>query len=142
MPNPNGQPALPNPQVAYDTLFANVHAKAFFSKLASFGVQPRNDQQARYYLEMAGKLRAIEEAPQFKAANDANDPVAQANADLDAVMSRYGMAPQHKVAADQTAEIARTNMARQLAQHGDIYNSALSVKAAEASLIAQQLEAA
>jgi len=138
----NGQAqagALPDPKTAYDTLFQNVHARAFFGRLAQHGFTPASEKQAQEYLDLAGKLRVVEQDPRVKAANDANDPIAEANAALSNVMARHGLDGGIKAAAANDAQVARRQAAIQLAQDPSIYNSALSLKAAEASQLAAQI---
>lgn len=131
-------PALPDPKTAYDHLFSNIHARAFYSRLAQHGLAPANEKQAQEYLELAGKLRAIEADPRVKAAEAQNDPIAEVNRALDGAMERHGLGSV-KAAKAQEADVARRNVAVKLAADAGIYNSVLSLKAAEASQIAAQL---
>lgn len=137
--NGQAQGVLPDPKTAYDTLFQGVHTRAFFGRLAQHGFQPTSEKQAQEYLDLAGKLRLVDQDPRIKAAADANDPIAEANAALSNVLARHGLDAGVKQAAAQEADIARRNIAAQLAKDPSIYNSALSLKAAEASQVAAQL---
>ena len=128
--------ALPTPEQAYAHLFDNVHARVFFGKLASFGIQPQSEKQASELLELAGKLKAAEQDPTVKAAAERNSPFAQASSDLDRQLGRMGVG---KAAAAEQADIALNQAAAQLAQDPATYNAVLSLKAAEATQIAKQM---
>lgn len=134
-----GQPQLPNVKTAYDTLFSQIQARAFFGRLGQLGYSPTSEKQAQEYLNLAGKLRVIEQDPQVKAANDANDPIAQASAALDTAMARFGLDTGVKTAAAQEADVSRRNIAAQLAADPSLYASVLSLKSAEASQLAAQI---
>lgn len=137
--NTQGQPSLPNPQEAFNHLYNTVHAPAFFNKLASFGYQPRTEKEAAELLELAGKLRMVEQDPQVKAASAANSPYAEANQALDRALSAYGLDGSIKQAGAQEREIGLRRVASQLAADPAVFNSVLSLKAAEAAQLAGQL---
>ena len=53
--------ALPDVGEAYNNLFEGVHANVFFGKLANHGIQPQNEKEAADLLELAGKLRGVDD---------------------------------------------------------------------------------
>ena len=129
------QPTLPDPQAAYNHLFNTVHAPAFFAKLAQAGIAPANEKEAADYLEMAGKLRTIQQDPRVKAAQDnSGSRVTQAKQALDQLMSQHGL-------GGQARQISLQKVAASLADDPNIYNAVLSLKAAEASAVQAQLAA-
>ena len=129
MSNEN-QASLPEPADAYNNLFEGVHANVFFGKLANHGFQPQSEKEAADLLQLAGRLRHVED----------NEKAANAN------YSRFGGAVgalDNAVGSGaQTAELAESQAikaaASQLAEDPTIYNSVLSLKAAEAAVLAQQ----
>jgi hypothetical protein len=131
--------ALPEPQQAFDTLFQNVHANVFFTKLAQFGYQPVNEKEASDLLELAGKLRAAEQAAQIKQASSPDSPIAAANRDLDRVLAQQGLDAGVKQASAQEHNVAISQAAAQLSADPAIYNAVLSIKAAEAEQVAEAL---
>lgn len=52
------------PAQAYETLHRRVAVPAFFNKLASFGIRPKDDAEANEMLKTAGKLRTLWDANQ------------------------------------------------------------------------------
>lgn len=128
--------ALPDAKVAYDHLFDNVHTRVFFGKLAKRGYEPRNEKQAEELLLLAGRLRGVEEAE--KAAED-QSPFGVALAALDDALGQNGMDGHLKRAQAQDQQLAIKQAAASLAADPMIYNSILSLKAAEAAAIANQL---
>ena len=65
----NDGAALPDVQTAYNTLFDGVHQQVFFNKLASYGFVPQNEKEAAEMLELAGKLRYVEQEEEKVAAD-------------------------------------------------------------------------
>lgn len=127
------QAALPDPQQAYTHLFQNVHSRVFFNKLANYGIEVNTPEEAQGYLELAGKLRAASMDPQFKAAAAENSVIGRMNSQLDHVLGQTGFNSGVKQAAEQEAERERREAVAWLAQDPGMYNSVLSVKAAEAA---------
>lgn len=127
----NAAAALPDPQTAYNNLFEGIHARVFFQKCAAAGFPARNEQEAMWMLETAGKLRAVSESQQVKEAGAQDNPYYQMNAQLDRVLDQYGLG-QTKQASYQEAEIGYKQAAASLMQDPLFYNSVLSLKAAEA----------
>jgi len=129
MSNEN-QASLPDPADAYNHLFEGVHANVFFGKLANHGFQPQSEKEAGDLLQLAGRLRHVEDNE--KAANANHSRFGGAVGALDSAIG-YG---------DQAAELADNQAikaaAAQLADDPAIYNSVLSLKAAEATVLAQQ----
>lgn len=128
---------LPEPKVAYQNLFDGIHARVFFQKMASHGYVPQSRQQAQYMLDVAGKLRAVEQSPATKIAAEQNDPFAAMSRHLDEVL---GLQPHVKAAAAQEEEIAIRQAARGIMQDPMFYNSVLSLKAAEAAQLQQEFQ--
>lgn len=134
---PEQTPVLPDPKTAYDHVFGNVFTTAFFNKLARHGRVPTSEKQAQEYLLLAGNLEAIEADPRVKAANDANDPIAEANAALAGAAQKHGLGT-FKTAATQAADSSRRQAAIQMASDPGIYSSMLSLKAAEAAEVGRR----
>jgi hypothetical protein len=134
----NNQAVLPDPQTAYRNLFDGVHQRVFFHKMAQLGYVPQTEKQAEWMLEMAGKLRLVDEEAAVKEAADAQDPFAAANAALDAALGRAGFQSVQKAAYDDEV-LSIKQAAAAWAEHPEIYNSVLSLKAAEAEEYAQLL---
>ncbi len=121
---------LPDPQEAYDTLFRNVHARVFFQKCAAAGFNPRSEGEMQQMLETAGKLRAVSESEQVKAAAAQDNPFFQMNSSLDAVLARHGLS-----APRAETETSYKAAADELAADPTLYNSVLSLAAAEAAQV-------
>jgi len=132
------QPALlPEPQAAFETLQNNVSNNVFFQKLAQHGFAPANEKEAGELLDLAGKLRVVDQTT--KAAGDSQSDFSQASAALDNVMSVRGLENPVKSAAAYEEQEALSAYANQLANHPDLYNAVLSVKQAQADVVAKQL---
>ena len=123
---------LPDPDAAYSHLFDQVHARIFFTKLGQAGYTPRNEKEAQEMLELAGKLRMVRQDPAVKQAADDSGRFAQANQALDTVLGQHGMDGSIKQASAQEQDVALDQAVDLLAQDHNIYNSVLSLKAAEA----------
>lgn len=132
---PQGRPQLPTPEQAYSHLFDEVHARAFFGKLAAHGRPVTTDKQAADYLELAGKLRMLHQDPAVKAAAEADGPLAEASAALDQFMAQNGFRPSGR-------DVATKQAAVQLAADPAVYASVLALKAAEAGQVAAAAKAA
>lgn len=143
-PQQNQAPAatLPSPEVAYQTLFDGVHQRAFFGKMAQLRPEylPQNEKQASDLLELAGKLRLVDQEAVVKEAEESLDPFAAANAALDQTMAHYGFGAV-KAAAAQEESVAIKSAAADLMNDPDIYNSVLALKANEAETYLAQLQA-
>ena len=131
------QSLLPDPQQAYDTVFQNVWSDTFFKKLASFGHVPQNQKQAQALLELSGKLETVENDPAIKFAGDAG-VYGQASQALDNLLAAQGLDGPLKQASATNRDTALAKYAMQLMQVPELYNSVLSLKAAEASQLAAQ----
>lgn len=122
---------LPAPDAAYSHLFNNVHAEVFFTKLAQAGYTPANEKEAQDLLELSGTLRGVAQAE--KQAAETQSRFAHPRSRLEQILGNsnvYG--GQHKQAQDREAALALSQAASFLMERPDIYNSVLSVKAAEA----------
>ena len=126
----NQQAQLPDVETAFATLFDNVHQQVFFHKLASYGIAPQNEEQQAAMLESAFRLRYLEEQEAYKQASDNSsvDPFVAANNYLASLVGedQQGMS---KAAEEE----AISNMAAQLMQRPEFYNSVLSIKAKQAA---------
>lgn len=122
--------ALPNPADAYQQLFDGVHAQVFLGKLASYGIQPTTEKEAADLFALAGRLRHVDGAEKQAAAQSRFGGAVSA---LDSVL---GTSP---AAAQQNAAVrsqAIKQAAAELAQDPSVYNAVLSLKAAEAAILA------
>lgn len=123
---------LPNPVDAYNHLFDSVHAQVFFGKLANYGVQPTTEKEAADLLTLAGQLRHVDGSE--KRAADQSRFVGAVSA-LNSVVGNTPAGRQQQAAfADQAIKQA----AEELMQDASVYNSVLSLKAAEAAALAGQ----
>jgi len=128
-------PALPDPDTAYQNLFDGIHQRVFFNKMAAYGYVPQTPAQAQYMLEMAGTLRAVEQEAAVKQAADENDPYFLAKQHLNQVLGVHGLDGGIKQAQAQNDAFAIKQAAYELANDPLLYNSVLSLKAAEAAAI-------
>jgi len=102
-------------QGAYETLVQKAYLPSFFTKLASYGIQPANDDEAAQMLALAAKLRRAELADGVKQAGQRYSVLTEVHNDLDRIMG------QEKVAADTGLMQA----AGQLAQDQEMHDAAL-----------------
>lgn len=123
---------LPDPQVAYNTLFDGIHQQVFFNKLASHGYSPQNEKEATEMLELAGKLRFVEDEEEKIASDESR--VSGASQALDNVLGIGG-----GQAKAQEEALAIKQAAAAIAEDPTFYNSVLSLKAAEAAAMAEQM---
>ena len=121
--------ALPELETAYNNLFEGVHANVFFGKLANHGIEPQNEKEAADLLELAGRLRGVDN--EEKEAGDSRfaNPVG-------ALSDVLGETPQGKQAPAQEEAQAYKQAAAALAQEPVFYNSVLALKANEAAILA------
>jgi hypothetical protein len=68
--------ALPDPVQAYNHLFANVHSRVFFDKLASAGLAPATEKEAQDLLSLAGRLRQVSSVEEKQASSRFGEAVA------------------------------------------------------------------
>lgn len=123
---------LPNPVDAYNQLFDGVHAQVFFGKLANYGVQPTTEKEAMDLLTLAGQLRHVDSAEK-RAADQSRFQGAVAS-----LQSVYGQSDAGKQNQAYLADQAIKQAAEDLMNDPSIYNSVLSLKAAEAAALAGQ----
>jgi hypothetical protein len=121
---------LPDPAVAYQQLFDGVHAQVFLGKLASYGIQPTTEKEAADLFTLAGKLRHVEGAEKQAAAHSRFGGAVSA---LDSVLGTSPALVQQQFAVRNQAI---KQAAAELAQDPSVYNAVLSVKAAEAAILA------
>lgn len=108
---------LPSVEDAHNQLFHEVHTPVFFSKLASYGIQPTTEKEAEDLLVMAAQLR---EVPLQK---EASSRFSDASSALNQVLGGNFT----KVAQEQSINQA----AAALSQRPDLYASVLRLKLAE-----------
>jgi hypothetical protein len=130
------QATLPQPADAYNHLFEGVHANVFFGKLANHGFQPQSEKEAADLLELAGRLRHVDETE--KAASAEHSRFGVATDALNGIMSDAGLGNTKVAQAHNEESQAIKAAAYQLANDPAIYNSVLSLKAHEAAVLAQQ----
>jgi hypothetical protein len=131
---------LPDAQTAYNNLFMGVHQNVFFRKCAAAGYYPRNQEEAQWMLDTAGKLRLVDQVePQVKQAAAQNNPYFAANQALDQVLSQYGLDGGIQQQRANEEEMAIKQAAAELAQDPTFYNSVLALKSAEAAQVQAQL---
>ena len=122
--------ALPDPADAYRQLFDGVHAQVFLGKLASYGIQPTTEKEAVDLFALAGRLRHVDGAEKHAAAQSR---FSGAVSSLDSVLDASSATAQQQFAVrDQAIKQA----AYELARDPGVYNAVLSLKAAEAALLA------
>ena len=139
---PASPAVLPPPQEAYDLLVREVGAEAFFTKLASYGIVPANQAEAQSLLSIAGQVRELRETPAFKQAAASDNPYAVADAALRDISGATGLtAGVQKAAQAQAVEASQRAHAIKLASDNRIYNSVLSLKAAQMAAEATQTAA-
>lgn len=127
---------LPDAGTAYNHLFGNVHARVFFTKLASVhGYPAETPESQNELLQLAGRLRHVAQAEKQAAAS----PYGTALSSLDQVMGAAGMDQPMQAARYQEAEMAIKQAAAELANDPGVYNSVLALKANEAAAVAEQL---
>lgn len=123
---------LPNPVDAYNHLFDNVHAQVFFGKLANYGVQPTTEKEAADLLTLAGQLRHVDSSEK-RAADQSRFGGA-----VSALNSVVGNTPAGRQQQAAFADQAIKQAAEELMSDASVYNSVLSLKAAEAAALAGQ----
>lgn len=139
MSDQNSTPKIPTAEDGFNHLMTNIHSQVFFHKLAAAGFAPANDAQIKSQIELAGKLRHMQQEPRVKAAEEQNDPYAKASASLDKVLAKNGIDTGIKQAEAQQEEIAIHQAASTVMKDSGIYNSVLAIKAAEAAEAARQM---
>ena len=135
MSNEN-QASLPEPADAYNNLFEGVHANVFFGKLANQGFQPQSEKEAADLLQLAGRLRHVDETEKAASADQSRfEGPTQA---LDGILNGTGLGEVKAAQAYDEETQAIKAAAAQLAEEPLFYNSVLSLKAHEAAVLAQQ----
>ena len=121
---------LPEPADAYNHLFDGVHTQVCFGKLASYGIRPETEKEAQDLLQLAGQLRHVEGSEKQAAEQSRFQGATSA---LGSIIGETPAGRQQQAAA---SEQAVKQAAEELMQDADIYNSVLSLKAAEAAILA------
>tara|TARA_R100000005_G_C4863577_1_gene123674 strand:- start:175 stop:573 length:399 start_codon:yes stop_codon:yes gene_type:complete len=124
---------LPDVGEAYNNLFEGVHANIFFGKLAQAGIQPQNEKEAADLIELAEKLRGVNDNEKQAGDSRFSGPV-------NALGAVIGETPQGQQA--QAIEEAQSikAAAAELAKEPVFYNSVLALKAHEAAIHANNQE--
>ena len=130
------QGVLPDPAEAYNNLFEGVHANVFFGKLANHGFQPQSEKEAADLLQLAGRLRHVDDTE--KAATAEHSRFESPLGALDDVMEGAGLGNIKSAQMHNEEDQAIKSAASQLAQDPVFYNSVLSLKAHEAAVLANQ----
>lgn len=130
----NKQTPLPDVQTAYNVM-TNIGNRVFFSKCAAAGYEPRTEQEALSMLEMAAKLRLVDEQNGVKQAAAQESPFAVMNSDLDRAMSAQGFTTNRDVAS------GRRDVAVKIAQENNVYNAVLVLRANQAATIDREFSA-
>ena len=126
----NSRAQLPDPVDAYNQLFDGVHAQVFFGKLASFGIQPSTEKEAADLFALAGRLRHVDGSEKQSADQSR---FGRAISALDSVLGNTPEGRQQQAAAGQQAI---KQAAAELMQDHSVYNAVISLKAAEAAVLA------
>lgn len=115
--------SMPDPQTAFARLAGNVHNRLILEKVAAAtGIVPQNEKQAQDLLETAEMLFAAHQQGTIKTAAEAHDPIGAAKESLANVLGF------NKTASAQP----HGDLAAALMQNPEIYDSVVSLKAAEA----------
>ena len=115
---------------AYDLLHENVHSRAFFGKLASYGIVPQTEDEANEFFKIAAHL---DDADFGEKQASAGNRFSAASHGLEGVYNDTPGAQQQRQAAEyQSVKQA----AHELQKHDDIYDAVLTLKLAEAQLAA------
>jgi hypothetical protein len=118
-------PTLPNPQAAYDHLTEKVHCNIFFDKLARAGIVPQTEKEASDLLQLAGRLRHVEEQEKVAQAEQGGR-FGGALAALDHILG------QNKQASVREAHTGIKRAAVYFKQDPEVFNSILALKQHEA----------
>src|SRR5690606_12658082 len=111
-----------------------LYTRAFFNKMAEYGLVPETEEAALAMLSTAYKIDALSHDPTVKQAMAEHDPYVAADRDLDNLLSG-GQGGQEKSASyiSKTPEAAINQTALALAENSDLYKAALSVLIAQSS---------
>ena len=126
----SNEPKLPSPEEAYKNLFDGVHTQVFFGKLASYGIQPATEKEAMDLLTLAGQLRHVDGSEKQAAESS------RFSGAVDALDSIYTETPAGQAQKSAAADLAIEKAAEELMENPEIYNSVLSLSAAEAAVLA------
>ena len=117
--------SMPDPQTAFTTLASTVHNRIIFEKVAAAtGVVPETEKQAQDILDIASMLFAAHSAGSIKTAAEAYDPIGNAK---DSLVNALGFSNEKTASHD-----AESDLAVALMQNPALYDSVVSLKAAEA----------
>ena len=132
------QTQLPNVENAHAVIMEGVHKRAFLHKMSQHGHNPQTAEEADHLVQLGFKVAAAVEQQGGDPFNDpagAKTAAAGPYAQLDqAFDSHFG--GQDSPVQEKTASAEAEDAAWNLFQDPDIYNSALSLKTAEAQMLA------
>lgn len=132
--------ALPSPDAAYQNLFDGVYARVFFNKCANAGLVPQGPEEAQCLLDMAADLRSAQVSDIGKTA-EATNPLMAMRTELRNQLAAAGLDGNIKRAQAQEEEFYIKQAAAELRNDPLLFNSVLSLKAAEAEGLRQQYSA-
>jgi len=121
-------------KVAFHNVMEGVHKRVFFSKLASRGYQPENEEQVQRMMNTAATLMLATKTAETAPAQA--DPFAVAEQALHNVLQDSPVSGAIKSANETNRTDAAMAAAWELAQNPTIYNSALLLKTAQEELLA------
>lgn len=102
-----------------------VYAERFFSKMAEYGIQPNNEQDALAMIQTAYQL---DQLPETKQASEGSDsPFVLAQQKLASFLSQNGVADATQVTQKQAADRSRAELAYALASSPELYKAAVAI---------------
>lgn len=113
-------------ETAYGLITQRVYAPIMFQKVAEYGIQPRNEEEAQRMLVMAAQLRAGYEQQQEKQATARTSPLDRAEAHLHGRLKQAGL----QVPSHTDGQIKQAAWA--WAAEPDVVRAVLSLQAAAA----------
>lgn len=111
-----------NQDEAYNFLFQNVLAPAFFEKLAEHGIQPTTEAEADLMLEIGEKLNFAKQQETVKSAGDNTEFLRGVSTKLDDVMQARG----YNVPTGYTKQAAALAANPQISQAAAAYQAAIA----------------
>lgn len=122
---------LMNHDEAEMRLQAAIDHPVFFQKLASFGIAPQTQEEAATMIELGSGLLVAHQQQETKQASGLSSLLAKAKQNIDQTL---GVSKQASAFDDRQVN----RIADELVNNADIYNSIVSLKAAEADYVRQQ----
>lgn len=119
---------------AFGTILDRVDADAFFSKLASYGIEPRSQEEARELMGLGFKLTAVQDVLEKQSQAGQMSKLASLNASLDQVLREAGIAAPNTQLVDAGVKAA----AAAYLQDPAVYAAARTIKLAQTAALQQQ----